>query len=101
MISTLCQNLAGGNIGVLGTCFIQMVLFGDLGLAALMIFSVFLGFIVRYNLPGNLIIPLSVALTYVVYIVSGSAPMFLFLFIISLVINGVLMGIGILNYINR
>ena len=101
VISYTCQNLNFANFGVLGQCFIQFALFGDLGLAALMLMSVFVGFVVRYNMPGNLLLPLATALTYTVYIASGGAQLYLFLFLITLILNGVLAAMAMLNFINR
>ena len=100
-VSKLCQNLNVSDLSVLGQCFIQFAFFGDLGLMGLAIFSVFVGFIVRYNLPGGIILPLGVGLTYLLFIMSGGAGIFLFLFILSLIANGVLVVIGMMNYINR
>jgi hypothetical protein len=101
LLSQLCQNMNFANFGQLGTCFIETMLFGDIGLAGLMILSVFVGFIVRYNMPGQLILPLATALTYILFIATGGASIFFFFFILTLIVNGVLVVLGIMNYINR
>ena len=100
LISKLCQDLSFSNFGDIGTCFVQFVFFGDLGLTGLMLMAVFVGYIVRYNMPGSLILPLSVALTYVLYIVS-QADFFLFCFILTLIATGVVTVMALLNFINR
>lgn len=99
-ISHMCQNLNFINFGQIGQCFLEFGFFGDLTLAGLMIFSVFVAFIIRYNMPGNLIMPLGCALTYALYLISP-APHFLMLFILALIANGVLVVLGMMNYINR
>lgn len=100
-ISQLCKDLSFSNFGQIGTCFIQFAFGGDLLLAGLMIMSVFVGFVVRYSLPGNFLLPLATAVAYLLFVVSGGTQIFLFLFILTLIINGVLVAVGILNYINR
>jgi hypothetical protein len=100
-VSVMCQNMNISNLGTLITCFIETNLFGDLGLFALCILSIFVGFIVRYNLPGNILLPISVALTYTLYIMSGNQPFFLAALIVVLVMNGAVLALGILNHINR
>jgi hypothetical protein len=100
-ISQLCQNLGFLNFGDIGICFVEFAFGGDLLLAGLMIMAVFVGFVVRYNMPGNILLPLATALTYLLYVISGGTTIFLFLFILTLIINGVLIVVGILNYLNR
>jgi len=100
LISNVCQNLNFVNFSTIGQCVVEFGLFGDIGLAGLMIFSVFVGLIIRYNMPGNLILPIGCALTYAMYILAGG-PIFLFLFILTLIINGALMVMGLMNYVNR
>jgi len=100
LISNACQNLNFSDFSVIGKCVVEFGLFGDITLAGLMVFVVFAGFIMRYNMPGNLLLPLGAALTYGLYIISPQ-PQFLFLFILTLIINGVLIVMGILNYVNR
>jgi hypothetical protein len=100
-ISKLCQNMNVSDLSVIGKCFIEFNLFGDLGLTGLMIMSVFVGFVVRYNLPGGIILPIGTAIVYLLYIMSGSAPIFLFLLILTLIANGVLIVIAMMNYVNR
>jgi len=100
VISKVCQNLNFSDFSMIGKCFIEFGFMGDLTLAGLMIFSVFAGFILRYNMPGNLLLPLGTALTYCLYIIAPQ-PWFMALFILTLVANGVLLVMGMLNYINR
>lgn len=100
-ISKLCQNMNVSDLSVIGKCFIEFNLFGDLGLTGLMIMSVFVGFVVRYNLPGGIILPIGTALAYLLYIMSGGTGIFLFLLILALIANGVLIVIAMMNYINR
>jgi len=100
-ISKLCQNLNVSDLSVLGKCFTEFAFFGDLGLAGLAILAVFVGFVVRYNLPGGIILPIGTALSYLLYIMSGGSSIFLFLFILTLIANGVLIVIAMMNYVNR
>ena len=101
VVSQLCQNLAFNNFGQILTCFVQLNLFGDFTLFALVILSVFVGYVVRYNLPGTLLLPISIALAYVLYMMSGGQTFFLAALIVTLIINGVLVVMGVMNYINR
>ena len=101
LVSKACQNLNVSDLSVLGKCFIDYAFFGDLGLTGIMIMSVFVGFIVRYNLPGGMILPIGTALTYLLYIMSGGATIFLFLLVLTLIANGVLVVMALMNYINR
>ena len=99
-ISTMCQNLNFSNFAAIGQCFVEFGFMGDLTLAGLMVFSVFAGFVLRYNMPGNLLLPLGTALTYALYLIQPN-PAFLALFILTLVANGVLVVMAMLNFINR
>jgi ABC-type uncharacterized transport system permease subunit len=101
LVSKVCQNMNVADFSVLGKCFIDYAFFGDLGLTGIMIMSIFVGFVVRYNMPGGIILPIGTALSYLLYIMSGGSSIFLFLLIMTLIANGVLIVIGVMNYINR
>jgi len=101
LVSKACQNMNVSDFSVLGKCFIDFAFFGDMGLTGLMLMSVFVGFVVRYNMPGGIILPIGTALTYLLYIMSGGGTIFLFLLIMTLIANGVLIVLGVMNYINR
>ena len=99
-ISYACQNLNFSTFGMIGKCFVEFGFFGDATLLGLVVFSVFAGFVVRYNMPGNLLLPLGCALSYVLWIGTGM-PHFFVLLALSLIMNGVLVVLAMMNYINR
>jgi len=88
------------NFAQVGECFVQQAFFGDFTLLGILIAAMFLIMIVKYNFPMSLLIPFSSALFYVLWLLSGSS-IFLGLLIISLILMGGIMIVGLVNYFSR
>jgi len=99
-VTTACQQLDFTNFGNVGSCFVENVLFGDVVLAGIIILIMFTALMIRYNFPITMMIPVGVALGYVMWLMSG-ADIFMGLFILALIIGGAVLVIGILQYLNR
>ena len=97
----ICQDIAWTNWGQVGQCFTQIGSFGDLALAGLLLSVLFLLVMVRYNLPLFLLLPMSWVLSWTLWLLSGGATIFLAFFLLSTMLNGAVLIIAILNYLNR
>jgi len=99
-VSTVCQRLNFTDFSSVGTCFVENVLFGDVALAGIIIFILFAALVVRYNFPVTMMIPLGIALGYVLWLMTG-AEIFMGMFILALIIGGAVLIIGLMQYLNR
>ena len=99
-ISTACQRLNFTDFGSVGNCFVENVLFGDVGLAGIIIFILFAALVVRYNFPVTMMIPVGIALGYVLWLMTG-AEIFMGMLILALIIGGAVLIIGLIQYLNR
>ena len=100
MVSKLCQDLLFTNFGSVGQCFVELNMFGDITLAGIIIFVLFIALIVRYNFPIQMILPVGIALSYVLWLMT-SADLFLGVLILGLIVGGGILIIGLINYLNR
>jgi len=99
-ISKLCQDVSFTNFGLVGQCLVESTLFGDVGLAGLLIFVMFTALVVRYNFPITIMLPVGISLSYVLWLMTASA-LFMGIFILSLIIGGAVLIIGLIQYLNR
>jgi len=99
-VSVACQGLDFTNFGNVGQCLVDGALFGNVGLAGLIILVMFTAMIIRYNFPVTTIIPVGIALSYVLFLMTG-ADLFMGLLIFGGVIGGSIVIIAILNHLNR
>lgn len=99
-VSKLCQDISFTNLGQVGQCFVETTMFGDVGLAGIVIFVLFTALILRYNFPVTMMIPVGLALTYVLWLMTN-ADIFLAILILALIIGGAVLIIGLINYLNR
>jgi hypothetical protein len=99
-VSNLCKNLNFTNFGTVGECFVQTTLFGDITIAGILVFVLVTALIVRYNFPITMILPVGIALTYVLWLMTLS-ELFLGIFILGLIIGGAVLIIGLIQYLNR
>ena len=100
MMSDFCQRLDYSNFANVGKCLTEVALQGDPILAGILLTLVFLGLLVKYNFPMTMFIPFGIALTYVLWILSGS-PVFMGLFMFSVMVAGAIAFIGLLKFINK
>ena len=100
VVSKLCQDLLFTNFGSVGQCFVEVNLFGDVTLAGIILFVLFTGLIVRYNFPIQVILPVGIALTYVLWLMTAS-DLFMGILILGLIVGGAVLIIGLINYLNR
>ena len=99
-ISHLCQNLNFTNFTQVGTCFNELVFFGDFTLFSIMIL-IFLGFMgVKAQLPFEVIYPSILGFSFVLWILTGSAWL-MGIFLIGLLIGGILLGLMFLQNLAR
>ena len=99
-VSKLCQDMIFTNMGQVGQCFVETTMFGDVGLAGIIIFVLFSALILKYNFPITMMIPVGLALTYVLWLMT-MADIFLAILILALIIGGAVLIIGLINYLNR
>lgn len=99
-ISKLCQDISFTNIGQVGKCFVETTMFGDLALAGVIIFVLFSALIVKYGLPITIMIPVGLALTYVLWLMTKT-DIFMAILILALIIGGAVLIIALINYLNR
>jgi len=99
-VSELCKNLNFTNMGTVGQCFVETTMFGDVVLAGLIVFVLFVALIVRYNFPVTMMIPVGLALMYVLWLFTGAA-LFMGLLILGLIIGGAVLIIAMVSYLNR
>lgn len=99
-VSAACKNLDFTNFGNVGSCFIDGVFFGDVMLASIIIFILFVALTVRYNFPVTMMIPVGIALAYTMWLMSG-ADIFMGLLLLPVVIGGAVLILAILQYLNR
>jgi len=100
LVSKLCQQLNFTDFSQIGSCLVEFTMFGDYVLAGVILSVLFLVLIMRFNFPIQLILPFMVALTYALFLVSG-VTIFLGFLVLSLIVGGALMIIGILNITNK
>lgn len=99
-VSKLCAELNYTNFSTVGTCLVETTLFGDVVLAGLIILILFTALIVKYNFPITMILPVGIALTYLLWLMAG-ADIFMGLLILGLIVGGGVLIIALLNYLNR
>jgi len=99
-VSKLCSSLNFTDFGTVGQCFVEMTLFGDVAFAGLIIFVLFAALIIRYNFPITVMLPVGIALAYVLWLMA-SADIFLGILILGLIIGGAVLIIGLIQYLNR
>jgi len=99
-ISHLCQNLNFTNFTQVGTCFSELVFFGDFTLFSIMILM-FLGFMgVKAQLPFEVIYPSILGFSFVLWMLTGSAWL-MGIFLIGLLVGGILLGLMFLQNLAR
>jgi len=98
--SALCTNLNYTNFSLVGRCFVEQVFMGDVVLFSILLTIMFVFLVVRYNFPKQLLFPFGSVLFYTLYLTSGS-EIFLSLLILTAIITGAVMVIGLMNYLNR
>lgn len=100
LLTNACRNLIITDIPQAGACFTEFVFFGDTTLASLiiLIFSAFMA--TRFSMPLEVIAPMCLGLTFVLWLMTGSQIM-LGLFLIGLIIGGALFGLSMLQYLSR
>jgi len=98
--SVACQRLSFLDFGSVGSCLVETTMFGDVALAGVIIFVLFTALLIRYNFPVTMIIPVGIALAYVLYIMTY-ADIFLGILILGLIIGGAILIISLLSYLNR
>lgn len=99
-VSKLCQNVSFTDFGMVGQCLIEGTMFGNVALAGLIIFVLFTGLIVRYNFPITMMLPVGLALSYVLFLMTG-ADIFMGILILALIVGGAVLIIGLIQYMNR
>jgi len=100
VVSELCANLNYTNFGTVGQCLVETTLFGDVALAGLIVFILFVGLVIRYNFPIQLILPIGIALAYVLWLMT-LADIFLGILMLGLIIGGAILIIALLSYLDR
>lgn len=100
MMSDACRRLNYTNFGEVGKCLTEVTLQGDPILAGIVLSILFIGLLVRFNFPMTLFIPFGIALTYTLWLLSGS-EVFLGLFMFSIMVAGAIAFIGLLKSINK
>lgn len=98
--SIACQRLNFTNFGDVGTCLVESVFYGDVAIAGLIMFVLFTALIIRYNFPITIILPVGLALSYVLWLMSG-AEIFMGLLLLALIVGGAILIISLISYLNR
>ena len=99
-VSRLCANLNYTNFNTVGTCLVESTMFGDVVLAGLILLVLFTALIIKYNFPITTILPVGIALTYVLWLMAG-ADIFMGLLLLGLIVGGGVLIIGLVQYLNR
>ncbi len=99
-ISHMCKNMNFTDMGTIGKCFTEFVFFGDATFASIIIIVMFALIAIKAQLPFEVTYPSILGLTFVLWLMSGSAWL-MGLFIIGLLIGGVLLGFYFLNMLAR
>ncbi len=99
-VSKLCQDVLFTDFGLVGQCLVEGTMFGNVALAGLIMFVLFTGLIIRYNFPITVMLPVGLALSYVLFLMSG-ADIFMGILILALIIGGAVLIIGLIQYMNR
>jgi len=99
-VSKLCAELNYTNFNTVGTCLVETTMFGDVILAGLIVLILFTALIVKYNFPITMILPVGLALTYLLWLMAG-ADIFMGLLLLGLIVGGGVLIIALLNYLNR
>jgi len=86
--------------GTVGQCFVETTMFGDVVLAGILIFILIVALMLRNNFPIQTILPVGISLTYILWVLTAS-DLFMGLFILSIIVGGAVMIIGLLQYLNR
>lgn len=100
-MSEFCQRLDYSNIGNVAQCLTQVALQGDPMLGAILLTILFTGLIVRANFPITLLLPFAMALSFTMWLLVPSANIFLGIFMLTIIIGGAVLVMGILKAINR
>jgi hypothetical protein len=99
-VSKLCSNLNYTEFDMVGKCLVESTLFGDVVLAGLILLILFTALIVKYNFPITMILPVGIALTYLLWLMAG-ADIFMGLLLLGLIVGGGVLIIALLNFLNR
>lgn len=99
-VSKLCANLNYTQFDKVGQCLVEGALFGDAVLAGLIILVLFTALIVKYNFPITMILPVGLALSYLLWLMAG-ADIFMGLLLLGLIVGGGVLIMALLNYLNR
>jgi len=99
-VSKLCSSLNYTDFGSVGSCLVETTMFGDVILAGLVILVLFAALMVKYNFPITMILPVGLALTYLLWLMAG-ADVFMGLLILGLIVGGGVLIMGLLQYLNR
>lgn len=99
-VSEMCSRLNYTHFDTVGECLVQSTLFGDVVLAGLLLLVLFTALIIKYNFPITMILPVGIALTYLLWLMAG-ADIFMGLMLLGLIVGGGVLIIALLNYLNR
>ena len=100
IVSEVCQRLNFTNFGSVGQCLVDGVFWGDTAITGVVLFILVTALVVRYNFPIQTILPVGIALSYVLYLMTG-LELFIGILILGLIIGGAILVIGLLQYMNR
>jgi len=67
-VSKMCAELNYTQFNTVGECLVESTMFGDVVLAGLVILILFTALIVKYNFPITMILPVGIALTYLLWL---------------------------------
>ena len=99
-VSELCKNLNYTDFSSVGTCVVETTMFGDVILGGLVLMILFTALIVKYNFPITMILPVGIALTYLLWLMAG-ADIFMGLMLLGLIVGGGVLILAIIQYLNR
>lgn len=85
------------NAGSWGNCLIQTITGGDLVLGGIILFIAYGIMMIRFGLPFETIYPVSIGLTFLLAITSGSVVMW-GIFALAVIVAGGLMAYALFNY---
>jgi len=100
-ISDFCRRLDYSNLGNVAKCLNEVALQGDPMLGAILLTILFAGIIIRANFPITLLLPFVMALSFTMWLMVPNATIFLSVFMLTVMIGGAVLIIGILKAINR
>jgi hypothetical protein len=100
LLSQTCQRLQYTNLGDVGKCLNEVTLGNDPLLGGIILTIMFIGLLVRYNFPMTLLLPFGMALSYGLWLISGS-DIYLGIFMLTIMAGGAVLILAMLKAINR